>query len=688
MAAVILRRNISNTATNSQDLANQDNNQNLWKRLSVEAQTYMKSELLKTVSECADKTIIHKICNLVIEVGGTLYEQDQFIWQELLNLLFAFVNSDQDIKVDAGLQIFNGLFSYLMDHLVKFKADLMGIFAKTLQHPNLDINLAALQAVANFLQIAEGKDAREFVSLLQYMVLVPIKAMQQDDETVLEDALVEFNEIAEIEPKFFRKYFKDLFTAFHPIVAKSDYTNNTIRHQPIEFFVTVVERVPSLVKKDQETLKALMDLVFKIMIDIDEDIDDSWMKPKEGFKADEEEEEEDSVHFGKTCVDRLVSSVGEEIMLPLLSQLVQNTLANTTDWRYKNAGLMALSQVGEYIDDISKIAPMIPVMIQHLQHPVCKIRYAALHCLGQISDDMTEEFQENFHESVLPALIQTLSDPVPRVQAHACAALTNFFEGTSENIAANYIQACMPKLSGLIQTGISIIKENAVTALASLAEAAKQNFAPYFNECLQFLCGYLAQFNEPCYKQFKGQVIEAITIISASVGLEYFRPHAATVIAAMLDIQVKQLESRDPQRTYLLSAWQRMCLLLKKEFAPFLNSVLPSLFQMAALNPEMAIQGGEQAGRDLIDVLNEVKPASGEDADKVKFNITTDEIEEKDVAIQMLAVFIDELGSGFADWVEPTSKILLAMVSYEANDSIRNSVAGALPGLIKCAKEA
>jgi ABC-type tungstate transport system substrate-binding protein len=81
-------------------------------------------------------------------------------------LLFTFVNSDDDLKVDAALQIFNGLFSYLMEHLVKFKADLMGIFSKTLQHASLDINLAALQAVSNFLQIAEGKDAREFVTLL------------------------------------------------------------------------------------------------------------------------------------------------------------------------------------------------------------------------------------------------------------------------------------------------------------------------------------------------------------------------------------------------------------------------------------------------------------------------------------------------------------------------------------------
>ena len=61
------------------------------------------------------------------------------------------------------------------------------------------------------MQIAEGKDTKEFQSLLPAMVAVAIKALKDDDETVLEDVLVEFNEIAEIEPKFFRKNFKDIF---------------------------------------------------------------------------------------------------------------------------------------------------------------------------------------------------------------------------------------------------------------------------------------------------------------------------------------------------------------------------------------------------------------------------------------------------------------------------------------------
>lgn len=62
------------------------------------------------------------------------------------------------------------------------------------------------------------------------MANVPIKALSLDDETILEDALVEFNELAEMEPKFFSKNFRDLYDLFVTIVAKNDYTNVTIRH--------------------------------------------------------------------------------------------------------------------------------------------------------------------------------------------------------------------------------------------------------------------------------------------------------------------------------------------------------------------------------------------------------------------------------------------------------------------------
>jgi hypothetical protein len=42
---------------------------------------------------------------------------------------------------------------------------------------------------------------------------------------------------------------------------------------------------------------------------------------------------------------------------------MQKALANDTDWRYKHAGIMAFSQIGEYLETPEKVAPMVPIII-------------------------------------------------------------------------------------------------------------------------------------------------------------------------------------------------------------------------------------------------------------------------------------------------------------------------------------
>ena len=62
------------------------------------------------------------------------------------------------------------------------------------------------------------------------------------------------------------------------------------------------------------------------MIDIDPDIEEAWMCPKEGFVDGGDDEEEDNVSFGKGLIDRLVAGIGDQVMLPLIGQLVTNTI--------------------------------------------------------------------------------------------------------------------------------------------------------------------------------------------------------------------------------------------------------------------------------------------------------------------------------------------------------------------------
>lgn len=121
---------------------------------------------------------------------------------------------------------------------------------------------------------------------------------------------------------------------------------------------------------------------------------------------------------------------------------------------------------------------------------------------------------------------------------------------------------------------------------------------------------------------------------------------------------------------------------MKQKFAPYLKDIMPAILSTANLKPQMGVEGTGAA--ELTDVLNEIKP----DGETKKTNIMTDEIDEKDTAIQMLIVFVEELGAGCFEYISQISQILLALTQFSASDNIRNSAAGALPSLLKCFKEA
>ena len=122
--------------------------------------------------------------------------------------------------------------------------------------------MEALKTVTNFLSCAERKDTKDFAKLLPLMTAVVIQALNEDDETVLEEALIEFNELSEIEPNFFRAAFKDIYAQFKPIISKKDFANATIRHQPLEFATTMLERKPTLARKDDELIKDILNEIF------------------------------------------------------------------------------------------------------------------------------------------------------------------------------------------------------------------------------------------------------------------------------------------------------------------------------------------------------------------------------------------------------------------------------------------
>lgn len=97
-----------------------------------------------------------------------------------------------------------------------------------------------------------------------------------------------------------------------------------------------------------------------------------------------------------------------------------------------------------------------------------------------------------------------------------------------------------------MKDGISIQKENAVTAFATTVVVVKEKFDAHFKETVELLLACLAANPGPHYRQFRAQIIEAITLISSAVTPETFKTMAEPIIQHMVYIQQSSMDPNDP----------------------------------------------------------------------------------------------------------------------------------------------
>lgn len=89
--------------------------------------------------------------------------------------------------------------------------------------------------------------------------------------------------------------------------------------------------------------------------------------------------------------------------------------------------------------------------------------------------------------------------------------------------------------------------ESSVTAFSSVAESCGTSFDKYYEESLKILMKYLYIDYPKEYKQFKGQLIEAIVMISVHVSPDVIKKYQADIVKGLLFIQNNQIDQNyDP----------------------------------------------------------------------------------------------------------------------------------------------
>ncbi|KOX78914.1 Importin-5, partial [Melipona quadrifasciata] len=641
MSAVLLRRLFSSEF------------RHFYRKIPPEAQAQLKEQILLSVQNEQTETIRRKVCEVAAEVARNLIDEDgNNQWPEFLQFLFQCANSPVPALKENALR----MFTFVPGVFGNQQANYLDLIKQMLQQSvmdsaNYEVRFQAVRAIGAFIILHDREEniQKHFSELLPAIIQVIAQSVEKQGDDALLKLLID---LAESTPKFLRLQLEIIMEMCMKIFSNEDIAISW-KQLALEVLVTLAETAPAMVRRvGGKYITAIVPFVLKMMADIEDD--EKWI-----FSDEIVVEDHDSN-----------SVIAESAFFRQISM-----------WFRWHAALMAISAVGEGCHkQMEEILPqIIDGVIQFLQDPHPRVRYAACNAVGQMSSDFAPMFEKKFHDKVIPALLMALDDNVsPRVQAHAGAALVNFSEDCSKNILAPYLDAIMAKLEliltakfqELVEKGTKLVLEQVVTTIASVADTCEEQFVIYYDRLMPCLKYIIQNANRQEHKMLRGKTIECFIADASEVMDMLLKTHSE-----------ENLADDDPQTSYLISAWARICKILGKQFEQYLPLVIGPVLRAAAMKPEVAVLDVED-----LEGVEDVEWEFVSLGEQQNFGIKTAGLEDKASACEMLVCYARELKEGFADYAEEVVRLMVPMLKFYFHDGVRTAAAASLPYLLDCAK--
>jgi len=676
MAAVLLRRFLSS------------NFEEVYPKLSEQAQTEIRSTLLASVLEEQSTVMRKKMCDIISEIAHSLQDDDgNNGWPEFLHFLFQSASSAVVQHKEIALTLFSlvpGAFgNQQAQHLHHIKSMLQSSLADA---ANFNVQVLGVKATAAFLLLhdSEMEIQKNFADLLPPLLTVIARSIEVGEDDALVKSLVD---IAENCPKYLRTQLEPIMQLCVKVIPDVN-IDDSYRHLMLEVVVTLSETAPGMVRKvSDKYLTNLIPQILNMMTDLEED--EEWSICDEQA----EDDTDSSSVVAESSLDRLACGLGGKTVLPHINRTLTQML-ESANWKHRHAALMAISAVGEGCH--KQMESMLPQIMHAIvgflkdSHP--RVRYAACNAIGQMATDFAPTFQKKFHQDVVSGLLAVMDDTSnPRVQAHAGAALVNFSEVCPKNILTNYLPLILAKLESILMAkfeelsvkGTKLVLEQVVTTIASVADTAEEHFIGYYDRFMPCLMYIIENAQSTELKMLRGKTIECVSLIGLAVGADKFMSDAGKMMDIMLKSQEADMPDDDPQISYLIAAWARVCKIMGQKFERYLPLVMGPVLKTASLKPEVALLDND----DMSTVDSDEDWQFVSIGEQQNFGIRTAGLEEKATACQMLVCYARELKDAFAEYTEQVVKLMVPMLKFYFHDGVRTAAAESLPFLLECAKK-
>ena len=661
------------------------------KNFSNQNKSEIKKNLLTALQSTQNKSLQKKIADASIKVYEGLIENEEK-WDEFLKFIVSLFNLELTEKnysnIELGLYLLSNIYEFAYDELKGGIPIFLKNFKIYFSCNSLSLKSKTVECVNELLCSASTKkEVKQFKDFIFNILETTKFCLDQKDEENLKICLESIQDLSVAEPKIFRKNFNDIFILMGKIIEEKSFDEN-IREISFEILVSLIEKMYKII--DDEKLKIFIQSLFKYSMELDQVIDEEWMRPSSvSFISDEFIPEH---KLDETCslLSRLFEVFGEEKMIQITSQNIIELINHSSekDWKYKYIAYISVAEILGFIKELNSIEKLINLIISDLNNPNVKIQYSTLYCIAELSDCHQPDFQNTYHKRIIPEVIKILSNSkCLRVQLECCDALDCFIEHMTDGDASLYMKDSLESLFNVFRKNENecppSLKEGILDVLKEFIDASEEEFKKYSDTCLQLLLQYLSEIlNKNINRNLIGPLMETISCIGPLCP-DLFKKHLTVIANTLIQINLNLTSFNDNLANYLFSTWEKIIPYLKEIDSEKIPKIISSLIELLKKNPEMSISSNPEQKIDVMAFFSEEEKKNEEKKDKEKTELKTTETEEFAIFIEILNKFLtmcDEFCS--LESINSLIPIALKLIKYP-NVGIQSEIVKTLSIIIE-----
>ena len=655
------------------------------KFFSNENKQLLKKNIINALINTKDKNLRKKISDAIINVFISLKENEEK-WDELLkfiinNFYLEFNESNID-KFELSLYLLSNIYSEAYEELKEGIPIFLKCFNVYFQSNNISLKAKTVECINELLcSCIEKKEIKQFKEFIFYILQTTLFCLDNKDNENLKICLESLNDLANSEPKILRKNFNDIFILMGKIIENKE-IDDYLREISFEILISIIEQIPNCIKKDTDKIKQLISGIFKYSMEIENTIDEDWLKPQSETYISDEFIPEEKLDESTSLISRLLTCLDKETLLNIISQNILELIqhSNEKEWKYKYIAYITIAQISKFINEITNIEKLINMIISDLKNPNPKIQYSSIYCIAELSDHHFPDFQNEYHKIIIPLLIEIMKNSnCLRIQLEVCDAFDMFLDHISESDVGQYMQNSLDVLLQVFLKDNNIspiaLKEGILIDIQQFIVASEESFKNYSEKTFEILLNYLEKIlNEGINKSLIGILLETISLIGPLCP-DLFKKVLLNLFDILIKIQMNLNSFKENLGNYLLNTWEKMIddlLLINKDK---FSELFESLIILLKKTPEMSISNVPNEVINIQDFLKDENEEKEEEKQtRKKKSIQTSETEEFNCFIEILNLLLKKASKCFTlNQIQMIYQISSNLLKYP-NENIQEEI--------------